>query len=287
MAKKTDEADALAAKVKEQKKDIRKNGVKAEAILTDTFRALPGVVKTSEGPFLFGLKLDIALKNGKKKKTTSVHIVPADKTAKISVDGKFPVIVVPDARNMVMIDWSKYDQVDGKKVLNEHIKRLQPLFKELGYKKVSTRTFNRTVEDGLVHVINFQADAYGHDFTVNIAVFLDSISRFDSNSYDLKRIDESECEILLRQRIGTFTKKGHDTWWRYDGDQEKIAKELHTVFTQRVIPYLEKMSTAKQVKAQYKKAERESEKARKEHEEKVAKEMAELYGPNWKDQLRT
>ena len=120
------------------------------------------------------------------------------------------------------------------------IATVQPVLKELGFRRRGS-TFNRTVApDGLVHVINVQrggyirlqaADMFGlapqpyGGFTVNLGVWLPGVRlpAFDPpDDVTGKTISEGQCHLL--ERLGRLLPEPADIWWPLDEKGSELAR---------------------------------------------------------------
>ncbi|WP_328332124.1 DUF4304 domain-containing protein [Kribbella sp. NBC_00382] len=102
-----------------------------------------------------------------------------------------------------------------------------PLLKSAGFKK-RRHTFNRRVEDGLVHLVNFQMGSYDPSgrpdvlagirvnmhglFTINLGVFVPEMDR--DGPPRSSWINDYDCQ--LRKRIGELMPEQNDVWWPLD-----------------------------------------------------------------------
>jgi len=107
---------------------------------------------------------------------------------------------------------------------------VQPVLKDLGYRRTGS-TFQRTIEpDGLVHVVEFQRGGFIHTvpgerrvttqyggFTVNLGVWLPGVRqqmlvpREWNDAMEGKTISSASCQ--LRQRLGQSFPVPCDYWW--------------------------------------------------------------------------
>jgi hypothetical protein len=114
------------------------------------------------------------------------------------------------------------------------------LLKGLDYRKKG-RTFNRILDSGLVHVINFQMGQsfqalYGC-FAVNLGVFIPEVHTTITGQDTPKFIQEYDCEI--RQRLGCLlTPSGEDIWWDLTLDTEELSAAVLDSLTEHGLPYL-------------------------------------------------
>lgn len=115
---------------------------------------------------------------------------------------------------------------------------LNPQFKAMGFKR-SGRTYNRTVADGIVQVINLQMwpaplgppdpvkesilgpDLYGA-LAVNLGVYVPEIARFHGYP-EGRSIHDSKCAIRLR--LETLLGIDHFAW-KLEGSPAELAERL-------------------------------------------------------------
>ncbi|WP_382304502.1 DUF4304 domain-containing protein [Herbiconiux sp. UC225_62] len=107
-----------------------------------------------------------------------------------------------------------------------------PQLKTLGFKK-RRHSFNRSLDDGITHVISFQMGAsdppgtvelpglrpnlHGR-FTVNLGVHSSSMPR--TQYRELSWINEYDCQ--LRKRLGHLLPEHADVWWRLDHPEAAV-----------------------------------------------------------------
>jgi Domain of unknown function (DUF4304) len=131
--------------------------------------------------------------------------------------------------------------------MNGLIGAVQPVLKELHFRK-RRHAFNRTVEpDGLIHVISFQMGAfwsspYGR-FTINLGVRLPGVAEpgFDAPTDRAGRfINEYNCH--LRTRVGELLPQHQDTWWPLDTPADELAATITSAITGYALPWLARFS---------------------------------------------
>src|SRR5256885_2598082 len=113
-----------------------------------------------------------------------------------------------------------------------------PVMKKSAFRK-RRHAFNRSRENGVVAVLNFQMGSseppgsyeipgfkdnlYGK-FTVNLGIAFEEMWKID-NSYASKPfppfVNEYECH--LRLRLGTLVTSNEDVWWSLKGDVGRVA----------------------------------------------------------------
>lgn len=127
--------------------------------------------------------------------------------------------------------------------------------KKNGYRK-RRRTFNRNLDNGLVHVINFQMGSYPPAnfveipnirpnlygrFTVNLGVFVPEIHRIERSKEVPDFIHEYDCEI--RARLGHLITPSVDIWWSLEHHHDILCKEMLQLIDDHALPYLSRFST--------------------------------------------
>lgn len=111
--------------------------------------------------------------------------------------------------------------------MKEIVAAAAPLLKSAGFRK-RRHTFNRTVDDGLIHVVNFQMGPYEFPgrpdvlagvrlnlhglFTLNLGVFVPEMDR--GGPPQSSWINDYDCQ--LRKRIGELMPEQADVWWPLD-----------------------------------------------------------------------
>ncbi len=127
------------------------------------------------------------------------------------------------------------NKIDFKKTLDEIQKLVHSELKADGFKKKG-RTHNKTLENGIIQVVNFQMAKYEFDstveipgirtnlygnFAVNIGVFVPELYESTFNRKPKAFIQEYDCEIRVRlsDRV-----KGEEIWFSLSSDYEKIAE---------------------------------------------------------------
>jgi hypothetical protein len=109
-----------------------------------------------------------------------------------------------------------------------------PMLKAAGFRK-RRHTFNRSVADGLVHVVNFQMGSYDPSgrpdvlagiqlnfhglFTINLGVFVPDMDRMSSPRSSW--INDPDCQ--LRMRIGELMPEPTDVWWPLDAEASQSS----------------------------------------------------------------
>jgi hypothetical protein len=124
----------------------------------------------------------------------------------------------------------------------------------LGFRRHG-RTFNRTTEDGLVHVVNLQMGA--HDppgtvhvpflrenlwgrFTVNLGVYVPEVARHHGGGEAKKFVQEHQC--CVRRRLGDLGPEGKDLWWRNDAAAE-VVPDLLARLERDGLPFLARFAS--------------------------------------------
>ena len=132
--------------------------------------------------------------------------------------------------------------------------RLRLPLKEWGFRKRG-RTFNRTNEDGLTEVINFQMGSfdppgtyqisgfhinlYGK-FTVNVGVFIPEVGAYLLSGKQKDFFQEYDC--CIRSRIGLLGPEQKDLWWEVISE-ELLALDLRQRIERNVLPFFSKFNS--------------------------------------------
>lgn len=115
----------------------------------------------------------------------------------------------------------------------------------LGYWKRG-RTFNRRLDSGLIHVINFQIARnwqykYGC-FAVNLGVFIPAVHATITGREAPGFVQEYDCEI--RQRLGCLlSPAGKDVWWDLALDADSLSETVRDALREHGLPYLDRFLT--------------------------------------------
>lgn len=127
------------------------------------------------------------------------------------------------------------NKIDYKKTLDEIQKIVHSELKADGFKKKG-RTHNKTLENGIIQVVNFQMAKYEFDsvieipgirtnlygnFAVNIGVFVPELYESTFNQKPKVFIQEYDCEI--RERIND-KESGKEYWFSLGTDYQKTAE---------------------------------------------------------------
>ncbi len=145
------------------------------------------------------------------------------------------------------------------KKMDSVISCVSPLLRELKYKKRG-HTYNRTIQPGLIHVINFQMGKYEGEnyqeippyrvnlygkFTINIGVYIEEVHNLLCKWKVTNFISEPDCEI--RKRIGELIDKGHDLWWDLNYEESVIGTDIKVKIEKFIIPFLARFSSTDQI----------------------------------------
>jgi hypothetical protein len=152
-----------------------------------------------------------------------------------------------------------------------------PVMKKSGFRK-RRHAFNRSREDGVVAVLNFQMGSSeppgsyeipGHKdnlygkFTVNLGIAFEEMWKIDISSASKPFppfVNEYECH--LRSRLGELTRTGADVWWPLRGAVDRIAREVAGLIEGFAIPWLERFDTRRAVLTAWERQERISREGR-------------------------
>lgn len=133
--------------------------------------------------------------------------------------------------------------------LDEVQKPLTVLLKNLGFRRKG-RTYNRSVGDKLVHVVNLQMgqfpigdyvipgvrESFYGRFTVNLGVLLPAVLQVERSREPPHFAQEYDCEI--RGRLGTLA-FGEDTWWDLDHRVRETALSVIDLMDRFGLPFLD------------------------------------------------
>jgi hypothetical protein len=129
---------------------------------------------------------------------------------------------------------------------------LQKLFEDRGFSKAGS-FFNRTTQDGLTQVINFQmsrsnppislpaSDQYPQSFgkfTVNLGVFIPEVALLSFPKGTSAPIHDYDCEI--RARLGKLGPERKELWWQLSADALP-TEDIRLRLERDGLPYLDKL----------------------------------------------
>jgi uncharacterized protein DUF4304 len=147
--------------------------------------------------------------------------------------------------------------------LDELQQSVTALLRPLGFKK-GGRTYNRTCDDGIVHVINFQMGEYPigdyvipglreslyGKFAVNLGVYLPCVFEVEGYPGPKRMYREYHCEI--RERLGALINNREDVWWELSGPVEVVAADVCDVLTRLGLPFLSQFESYRDVLSYFK-----------------------------------
>jgi hypothetical protein len=253
----------MAAKRKEpgeagKKRVVRGPVVSGAGTITDTWGLGRKNNRAPNGDYLFGIAMKMTFPGCRPRTSRRVHQVPKNRTHLVALGTTYPLKGNPRDPKGVEIDWDSYERADGRKVFSRVVSRVAPVLRAAGYRKVTPRTFNSIKEDGLIHVIDFQASRWGDGFTVNAAVFLRELRRGYAYPVDEERIREENCRPKLRWRVGALMGTGRaDQWWSYESPEE-TADGLIVAFRKHVLPHLKKYESRALIRQGWREAKRKA-----------------------------
>lgn len=213
-----------------------------QATVVDTWGLGKGKNRAPNGDYLLGIVLKTTFPGRRPKTSRRIHHVPKNRVHLLDAGTTYPVTGDPDDHATVAIDWANYQRIDGRKVLDRILTRLGPTLRAAGFRKATSRAYNRTAEDGLVHIVDFQASSWGDGFTINVAVFVRELRRGYAFAVDERRLVETDCTPKLRWRIGELRRPRGDHWWPYVA-LEETAESLSAELTKYVFPHLAKYAS--------------------------------------------
>ncbi len=131
---------------------------------------------------------------------------------------------------------------------------VQPIFRQHGFRKRG-RNYNRTCNDGIVQVVNFQMGQYplGQKeipglrenlygwFTVNLGVYLPVVAEVETGGKAKKFYLEYECHI--RERLGSLSVPGKDVWWELNQPGGQLGATLMALLQEVGIPFLDQFTS--------------------------------------------
>jgi len=135
-------------------------------------------------------------------------------------------------------------------------KEIAPLFKSNKFAK-SGRTYNRTVNDGIVHVINFQAgefpigdyvipglreNLYGK-FAINLGVFIPKLKELEYGMAPKSFIKDYDCTI--RARLRENPEINQDQW--FDPVERETTKRTFHLIDKDGLTFLNKYSSISKI----------------------------------------
>ena len=152
-----------------------------------------------------------------------------------------------------------------------------PVMKKRAFRK-RRYAFNRSRENGVVAVLNFQMGSseppgsyeipgfkdnlYGK-FTVNLGIAFEEMWKIDLSSASKPFppfVNEYECH--LRLRLGDLATNSEDVWWSLKGDVDRVAREVAGLIEAFAVPWLERFDTRRAVLTAWERHERISREAR-------------------------
>lgn len=124
------------------------------------------------------------------------------------------------------------------------------------------RTYNRIVDDGLIHVINFQMGQYPigdyvipgireskyGKFVVNLGVFLPCVSQIERGKIEKRIFQEYDCQI--RERLGVMAER-QDVWWSLDTSAQETGTLMVGFLEKFGLPFLSRYVNYATVLSQY------------------------------------
>jgi len=131
----------------------------------------------------------------------------------------------------------------GKSEYTKNLDRIQAealkYLNQLGYKKKG-RTFNKTLDSGLIHVINFQMGrrSLSGKFTINLGVYIPEIYKllWFWIEDEPKFVDHGDCEIT--ERIGFLAPSSKSLWWDLKKNPRRLNKNVVMHIDNYGLPYL-------------------------------------------------
>ena len=114
-----------------------------------------------------------------------------------------------------------------------------------GYMK-SGRSFNKSLDSGLIHVINFQMGkrSLAGKFTINLGVFIPEVYQAIWDK-EATHINHGNCEI--KKRIGFLTPTPKDLWWDLKRNSRRLSKNVLMHLDKYGLPYLNQFNTQEDI----------------------------------------
>ncbi|WP_369993634.1 DUF4304 domain-containing protein [Winogradskyella sp.] len=127
-------------------------------------------------------------------------------------------------------------------VLNKIQNLITDELKEKGLSK-SGRTYNSTIEKGLVHVVNFQNGKRSMQgkFTVNLGVYIEELDEVKSNNSTKKEYD---CAIRVRLKELISNK---DVWYNLNEDFHKTSHRITKDLKQEGMEWFELFNSREKI----------------------------------------
>jgi hypothetical protein len=115
-----------------------------------------------------------------------------------------------------------------------------------GYKKKG-RTFNKSLDSGLIHVINFQMGkrSLAGKFTINLGVYIPEIYRAVWDKEAPRFVNHGNCEI--EKRIGELIYPHEDLWWDLNKNPKRLSKKVVKIIDKYSLPFLNKFNTQENI----------------------------------------
>ncbi|HEX7276810.1 MAG TPA: DUF4304 domain-containing protein, partial [Acidimicrobiales bacterium] len=123
-----------------------------------------------------------------------------------------------------------------------------PLLTEAGFRR-SRRRFTRSIEPGVVQVVEFEAGRYPPPgmgwgeygrFTINLGVWVDELRRADITAEDGSTVGVAECHI--QAQIGDLLRPSVDTWWEMF-ESTTAGSEARDALLRFGLPWLDGLRT--------------------------------------------
>jgi len=120
--------------------------------------------------------------------------------------------------------------------------------RQVGYRKKG-RTFNKSLDSGLIHVVNFQMGrrSLSGQFTINLGIFIPEIYKllWFWEEDEPKFVDHGDCEII--NRIGDLKPSSEDLWWDLKKNTRRLSKTIMVHLDKYGLPYLNKLNTQEDI----------------------------------------
>jgi hypothetical protein len=131
------------------------------------------------------------------------------------------------AEGVLRVTTVRYERTDELTSAQVRAARMQVMKRELaprGFVRGDDGTYARR-RDGQIHLINFQASKYGHEYTVNLGFHYDFLPPFH-HKMTIPLVEYHLLDCAIRERIGYLTPANRDTWFPYGNDREELKRTL-------------------------------------------------------------
>jgi hypothetical protein len=147
--------------------------------------------------------------------------------------------------------------------LDQILQNLSQDFKNKDYRKRS-HTYNRVLDSGIIHVVNFQMGTYPlgpnyvipglrpnfyGKFTLNAGIFIPEVFVFEGREPPVF-VSEPWCHI--RRSTSLLTPEAETHWWDLRNDLCLIAHEIQSYLMEIIFPYLQRFQSYEDIIQEWK-----------------------------------